>query len=173
MKNNKLFLFCLCLITLSSCEVKVDPGSTEATAPAKKTDSKIRNEITVQAKGLKIEQAFLLYQDGTLVPEGNKAKVGEDVNMRLIISGWKEENGMVYPGAGEKITTSNNNVVLDEKDLFADYTATGVKASDAKYITLTATITKVEVLVDYYEVSFRVWDKKGDGEITGSYKLHI
>jgi hypothetical protein len=134
--------------------------------------SKIRNNIQLNAKGLKVEQAFLLLDDGTLVGEDNKVKVNEKVNLRLIISGWKEENGYVFPEADEKITTSDGDVLVDNKNLFARYDS-GILSKDAEYITLMATITEVNKLFDYFLVSFRVWDKKNNGEITGSYRLHI
>ena len=146
-----------------SCEVKIKAGETE----------KIRNGIELNAKGLQVKQAFLLHSDGTLIPDDNKVNVGEDVKLRLIISGWKEYNGFVFPGAAEKIAASDGAVLLDEPDLFVNYDNIGVSAKDAEYITLTATITKVDKLYDYFLVSFRVWDKKGAGEITGSYKLHL
>ena len=169
----KILLFCFMTGILFSCEVKVNTGTDDKKTATTGGNDKIRNGIVLHTKDLEVEQVFLLYPDGSLVPEDNKTKVNEDIKMRLIISGWKEENGMVYPGAAEKIETNKNLVLVDEPDLFAAYTGTGVKADDAKYISLTATITKVEILVDYFLVTFRVWDKKGTGEITGSYKLYL
>lgn len=157
-------------IGLLSCEVKVDTHNGVKIEAA--SGSKIRNGIQLNAKGLKVEQAFLVYEDGSLVAEDNKAKINEPVKMRLIISNWKEENGLVFADASEKITTSEGEVLVNEPNLFASYTD-GIKAADAKYIILTAIITKVDKLYDYFLVSFRVWDKKGDGEITGSYKLYL
>jgi hypothetical protein len=141
-------------------------------AGVRQTDTKIRNDIKLQTTGLKVSQAFLLYEDGTLVPPENVTNVGKPVKLRLIIDdGWNKENGNVYIGASEKIETSDGQVLLDEKDLFADLTS--VKAEDAKYISLTANISRLDKLYDYFLVSFRVWDKKGNGEVTGSYKLYI
>ena len=56
---------------------------------------------------------------------------------------------------------------------FIDYEKDGVTPEQASYITLMATITEVDKLFDYFLVSFRVWDKKANGEITGSYKLYL
>lgn len=141
-------------------------------ASIQQNGTKIRNDIQLQTSGLKVSQAFLLYEDGTLVPPENITNVGKPVKLRLIIDdGWNKEDGNVYIGASEKIETSDGQVLLDEKDLFSDLAS--VKAEDAKYLSLTANISRIDKLYDYFLVSFRVWDKKGTGEVTGSYRLHI
>jgi len=167
---------CFAMLFCSSCEVKVNTGDDDKTKPAASTgsNSKIRNNIDVKSSGgLKVEQAFLLFEDGSLVPADNKIKVNQKVNLRLIIKGFKEENGKVYFGASEKITTNEGGVIVDVPDLFIDYEKDGVTPEQASYITLMATITEVDKLFDYFLVSFRVWDKKANGEITGSYKLYL
>jgi hypothetical protein len=186
----KLFRFLLApavFLLLTSCGSsgsKQDTATTEAknadSAQAKvetpsqpaESNSKIRNGIELKKNGLDVEQAFLLFEDGTLVPADNKVSVGQKVVMRLIMSGWKEENGMVFPGASEKITTSEGNVVLNEPDLFAG-NADGVSAADAKYISLSAEISQLDKLYDHFLVSFTVWDKKSNAEVNGSYKLYL
>lgn len=146
------------------------PENTEKPAAAEST-SKIRNGIELSKDGLDVEQAFLLYEDGSLVPDGNKVSVGQKVVLRLIMSGWKPDNGKVYLGAAEKITTSEGNIVLDEADLFKEIES--VSEQDAKYISLSAVITKLDKLYDYFVVSFKVWDKKSNAEVSGSYKLYL
>jgi hypothetical protein len=174
-----LFLLCIFAFFCNSCEVKVDTGkkSDEIMSDSKEekssSNSKIRNGIELNEKGLKVDQAFLIFRsDGTLVPADNKVNVGQEVALRLILKGWKEENGKVFPGTSEKITTSDGNVLIDERDLFSSYTE-GVLPKDAGIITLMAVITKLDKLYDYFLVAFRVWDKKGEGEVSGSYKLYI
>jgi len=168
------------IISCGSAENKQESASKEDTAQApvqtptqsSESNSKIRNSIDPRKNGLEVEQAFLLFEDGTLVPSDNKVAVGQKVVMRLIISGWKEENGMVFPGASEKITTSEGNVVLNEPDLFVENTD-GVTAADAKYISLSAVITQLDRLYDHFLVGFTVWDKKSNAEVSGSYKLYL
>jgi hypothetical protein len=167
--NCVLVLF---VFIFSSCEVKVKTGDDKTNSPTNNGNTKIRNNIKLQTKGLEVEQAFLLLDDGSLVGDDNKIKVNDKVNLRLIISRWKEENGHVFLDTDEKITTSDGDVLIDEKNLFAKYD-TGVLSKDAEYVTLMATITQISKLVDYFLVSFRVWDKKGGGEIVGSYKLYL
>jgi hypothetical protein len=156
-----------------SCEFKTELKTASDKNTAKPNESKIRNGITLQTGGLKVSQAFLLYEDGALVPETNEAKVGQKIVLRLIVDGgWKEENGKVFPAASEKILTNTGEVVLNNDDLFGPMTE-GVATKDAQYITLSAVITRIDKLYDYFVVRFRVWDKKGTADVTGSYKLYI
>ena len=146
-----------------SCEVKVNTPDSEG---------KIRNGIQLKEKGLIVEQAFLHFEDGKLVPPDNKVEVGQWVVLQLIINGWQKKDGKVFLDAEEQITTSDGKQLLDEKSLFKDY-ANGLTSEDAKAITLSARITAIDKLYDYFTVSFRVWDKQNQNELSGSYKLHL
>ena len=179
MKKN-LLLTAITSILLFACgdsnnkerDKSTDSNPLVKEASSRTTGAKVRNDIQLQSSGLSVSQAFLLYEDGTLVPPGNITTVGRPVKLRLIVDdGWKAEDGHVYIGASEKIETSEGQVVLDEKDLFSNIPY--VSPADAKYITLTATISGLDKLYDYFLVSFRVWDKKGKGEVTGNYKLYV
>ena len=121
---------------------------------------------------MKVEQAFLLFEDGKLIPTGNKIDVGQWVGLRLILNGWQKQNGKVFVDAEEQITTSDGKQLLDQKNLFKDY-AEGLSSEDAKALTLSARITAIDKLYDYFTVTFRVWDKQSQNEISGSYKLYL
>jgi len=150
-------------------ETKTDSSKPKTTSNSK---IKILNDIELESNGVNVLQAFLLYDDGTLVPKTNETGVGKPVKIRLVIdNGWKEQDGKVSIGASEKIETSDGEIVLDEKDLFTAMPT--INAEDAKFITLTANISRLDKLYDYFLVSFRVWDKNGTGQITGNYKLYI
>jgi hypothetical protein len=174
MKKIMTPIFFLTLILFAACEVTVkqDPPAGKK-AESTETSSKIRNGIELNSKGgMKVSQAFLLFEDGTLVPSTNEAKVNQEVNLRLIIeNGFTQNNGMVEIGASEKIETNTGETLLDEKDLFRNLGE--IEAARAEALTLKAVITRLDKLYDYFLVSFRVWDKKGNGEVTGSYKLYI
>ncbi|MFN2440087.1 MAG: hypothetical protein ABR503_12865, partial [Chitinophagaceae bacterium] len=51
---------------------------------ASKGNTKIKNDIKLESNGINVLQAFLLYEDGTLVPETNETGVGKPVKLRLI-----------------------------------------------------------------------------------------
>ena len=172
MKKIMTPIFFLAIILFCSCEFTVKQEPSADNKPVSK-GSKIRNGIELKTTGdLKVSQAFLLFEDGSLVPSSNEAKVNQEVNLRLIIEGgFTQTNGMVEIGASERIETSTGQVLLDEKDLFSNLGE--IEAARAEALTLKAVITRLDKLYDYFLVSFRVWDKKGNGEVTGSYKLYI
>ena len=53
-----------------------------------------------------------------------------------------------------------------QKNLFKDY-AEGLSSEDAKALTLSARTTAIDKLYDYFTVTFRVWDKQSQNEISG------
>jgi len=168
-----LLLISTCLIF--SCQFKAEIKSPENGSATKSNNSKIRNGIAIKENKLKVSQAFLLYEeDGSLVPESNEVGVGKQIVLRLIIdSGFAVNDGKVFLGASEKIQTSEGQTFLDEKDMFSAYDQSGVSPKDASVLGLFAKITRVDKLYDYFLVSFRVWDKRGTGEVTGTYKFHL
>ncbi|MBA3662973.1 MAG: hypothetical protein H0W61_02025 [Bacteroidetes bacterium] len=160
------------LLALAACvNVNKDDNGVEVKVG---TDSKIRNNIQLEEHGLKVEQAFLLFEDGTLVPQNNETTVGKKILMRLILGdGFKERDGKVFPGASEVIETNTGEVALNEKDLFASYDSTGVSIKDAKFLTLSAIITKIDKLYDYFVVKFKIWDKNSTNYVSGSFKFYV
>lgn len=162
-------LFALVLF-LSSCEVKVTtPGSvTKSTST-----SKIRNGIKVNANGVIVEQAFLTYDDGSLVDETNTTGVNRKLKVNFVVKGWKAENGKVALEANEKVTTNDGDVVMDEKQLFSNGGIEAVSVEDAQYPRLSVVITQVNKLYDFYLVSFKIWNRGTEQSLEGEYKFHI
>lgn len=155
-----------------SAAPKIAPSAEDDTSYTNAQGALISNGIALQTKDVKVSRAFLLYDNSTLVPPGNKTTEGRIVKLRLVVdSGWAEKDGRVSLGASETIRTDQGQVVLEEKDLFADTPLLDARA--ARAITLTATISKLGRRHNHFIVSFRVWDKRGPGEMTGSYKLMV
>ena len=77
------------------------PGTTKESGHTPNTNAetsgtRIRNNIELNTRDLQVSQAFLIYEDGKLVPESNEASVGQPVRLRLVVEGgWKENNGSV------------------------------------------------------------------------------
>ena len=162
------FLLLLIAGMLCSCEVKVNTPSTTNTSSAK-----IRNGIDVNAKGVKVEQAFLTYDDGSLVDESNTTSVNKKLKINFVVKGWKAENDKVALEANEKITTSDGDVIMDEQELFSKGGMETISAADAEYPRLSVVINQVNKLYDFYLVSFKIWNKGTDQSIVGKYKFHI
>ena len=149
----KIINFLLSSLLLVSCEVKV-------------------NGIQFKENGLKVEQAFLLFEDGKLVPSNNKVDLGQWVGLRLIVAGWQKKEEKVYVDAEEQITTSDGKQLLDQRNLFKGY-ANGLSSEDSRPLTLSARIIAIDKWYDFFTVTFRVWDKQNQDEISGSYKLYL
>ncbi|MEO6550176.1 MAG: hypothetical protein ABIN94_19390 [Ferruginibacter sp.] len=148
------------------------PAKRVSTATADNNPTK--NGIRLKATGFKISEAYLVFDDENLVAEGNKVNVGQNVNMVLIIEGgWNETGGRVFPGSSQVIKLNNGKEISNPEDLFAAFDETGVSTEEARYITLNASVTDAKYSKNSVTVNFRVWDKKGSGEITGSYKLNM
>ena len=165
----RLLLLVLLAGIFYSCEVKVNaPGSTTKTSAGK-----IRNGIDINAKGVKVEQAFLTYEDGSLVDESNTTSVNKRLKINFVVKGWKAENDKVVLEANEKVTTSDGDIILDEKELFSKGGMGAISAADAEYPRLSVVINQVPKLYDFYLVTFKIWNKGADQSIEGNYKFHI
>ena len=162
-----LFLFCSAVVA--------QPPAAKKAAPVVAGTAVISNGITVHAKGLTVQQAYLVFEDDTRLPAGNKIKINQTIILKMILSkGFKEIGGKVFPGGKQKIALSTGETILDSDDLFTAFDKTGVSPEAARYIALKAQITGIKDKKNYVLVSFRVWDKKSSAnEITGLYKLYI
>lgn len=151
---------------------KIAVDTITKTAPPPPKNDKIRNGIKLTSNILKVSQAFLMDAEGKLVSDDNVTGINQYLTLRLIIdSGWVPNNNIVKIGASEKVVASDGSIVLDEKDLFEG--GDEVSPADANVIDIKVIIQQVIKLVDYYEVHFRVWDKIGAGDITGSYRFNV
>ena len=162
----KQYVFLLAILCIFSCKEKNKKNDQP------KPDNPYGNGITLQSKNIQVKKAYLRFVDGTIVPENNKVAVGQAVDIWLVVDGWKQEDGKSYLGVSEKIESSNKQHIFEQSDMLATHPE-GVSAEDAKLINVRAVINTLDKHYDYFLVSFRVWDKKGDGEITGSYKLYV
>lgn len=133
----------------------------------------ILNNIVVEEKGgLQVATAFLADEAGNLINPKNTVTIGSPVFLTVQVKeGWKIQDGFVSPGAVQTITTHNSEPVLQSSDLFAGVQR--IKASDAATLRLKVLITATRPDIAFYKIRFRIWDKKGSGEITGHYQLRL
>jgi hypothetical protein len=162
-----------CLLLVNAIAQKPKPVAAAKPKPVA-VQSKIKNNIQLKTNGFKVSEAYLIFDDGTAVPQDNKVDLNQKITLLIIIdAGWKVTDSLVYPGASEKVVLSNGYEVLNNDDLFTAYTEKGVNAADARYISLKAVITQIDNKKNYIIVKFRVWDKKGTSSLSGSYKFFI
>lgn len=135
------------------------------------SNATILHGIVVHQKGgLEISQAFLSHADGTFINNRNNVRLGEVVYLNLVVKGgWMAEGDSVAVGAAQNIVAENGQPVLSSPDLFAN--AGKIYKAKAAHLLLKTTLTKASSGAQKFLVNYRVWDKMGPGEASGSYWL--
>ncbi len=180
MKKLTLVYAAMCCIVLNNCTFTV--GDKKAELKTKTVTSEdnttlngatIKNDIEVDATGVKVKEVYLVDAEYKPLIE-NKARVGEKIHIVIKMdTGWVKENGKSFIGASERILTSSGKVVVSADDIFKEQELTGLDPEDTKVISLSAIITQADPGIDRFEVQFRVWDKKGAGEVKGKYYFSL
>lgn len=184
MKKGKLIPLIIVALVFTSCEFKCELGNTEKKEDGKTTTSQTQpdkndsspkrlNGIELNSKEIQVNQAYLALESGDLVPSTNTVSLGEKIVLIINSNGWKNINNKSYIGISQTITTNTGATVLETGDMFAKYDETGINAEYTNLLKLKAYITETKPEIEYFKVNFRVWDKKGSGEITGNYKFYI
>ena len=180
MKKLTLVYAAMCCIVLNNCTFTV--GDKKAELKTKTVTSEdnttlngatIKNDIEVDATGVKVKEVYLVDAEYKPLTE-NKARVGEKIHIVIKMdTGWVKENGKSFIGASERILTSAGRVVVSADDIFKEQELTGLDPEDTKVISLSAIITQADPGIDKFEVQFKVWDKKGLGEVKGKYYFSL
>ena len=180
MKKLTLVYAAIYCMVINSCDFKT--GDKKADLKIKTVSSKdnttlngaiIKNNIEVDATGVKVKEVYLVDADYNPLTE-NKAAVGEKIHIVIKLdTGWVKENGKSFIGASERILTSAGRVVVSADDIFKEQEIAGLNPDDTKVISLSAIITQADPGVNDFEVQFRVWDKKGNGEVKGKYYFSL
>ena len=87
------------------------------------------------------------------------------------LTGFKEENGMVFPGLSITAIDNDDNVFLDDKDMFLDYSERGISTGDVQgRVSANFTLSGNE-LINPMHFELTIWDKKSDARITVKAEL--
>jgi hypothetical protein len=133
----------------------------------------IKNDIDIEASNVKVKAAYLMTEDAQYKLK-NTAKLNERVILTIELdTGWTKHNGITFLGASEQIFDKDGTVVLDAQDLFSNLNEKGLESKVAHNINLSAFIESIEPGYEEFIVKFRIWDKKGNGEVKGRYKFKI
>ncbi|MCX6253058.1 MAG: hypothetical protein NTV31_01115, partial [Bacteroidia bacterium] len=133
-----------------------------------KFDFKVKEneQITIDPSNVSYDEIYLFSQGSDKVITDNKIKF--DDNIYLIfegLKGFKEENGFVFPGLSLKATDSENNMIIDNDDLFLDYTKTGLASTDfISQVSAHFKIARAE-FKNPLHCELVIWDKKSDARI--------
>ena len=125
------------------------------------------DQIILESSGVSHDEIYLFSQGmNTVITD---SRIDFDDNIYIIaegLKGFNEENGLVFPGLSLKATDSGNNQIFNYDDLFADYTSTGIEASDfagrvSSHFKITGTVFNNPL-----HCQMIIWDKKSDARIT-------
>ena len=140
MRPRFMIIYIMAAFVLQSCQFSCSMGDKNE-APGNTNNPRIKNEIRLTENGVKVEKAYLVFESGKKVPEGNVVDFSEPIKLIIVIEGgWKEVDGRVMLGASERIEIENEGMVLDEEDLFSEGFEIGMSPEDAKTIALSAII---------------------------------
>lgn len=167
-------------VLISSCKFNCSTGGKNS---AKKVSTPeynkaiegatIKNDIELEVTGVKLKSAYLTDANNNPLQE-NETRINEKIYLIIEVdTGWVKEGKTSFIGASERITTSAGKIIVSADDIFKSYETTGMDAKDAEFISLSAVITSASSGLKDFTVHFRVWDKKGPGEIKGKYKFKI
>lgn len=179
--NSKFLLLLILVSLLAGCEFNCSVGDKGGSKSKTYTSTEgdgltgavIKNDIELEATNVKVTKAYLSHQQGKVL-DSNVVYLNEKITCVIISdTGFTKYNGKSYIGASEKVTGSDGTVLLDAKDLFAEYDESGVSAEDAKVVSISASVSEKTPGVDNYKVEFKVWDKRGKGMITGKFKFRV
>lgn len=124
------------------------------------------DQITREGLGVAYNEIYLFSEDDKKVITDNKAKANDNIHIIVEgLTGFKEENKLLFPGLSLKITDAGKNSILDYKDLFLDYSETGVSVTD--FFTRVSSHFKVSEgkINNPLECEMVIWDKKGNARL--------
>jgi hypothetical protein len=127
----------------------------------------IENEkIKIESSDITHDEVYLFSQGKNIVITDNI--IDPDDNIYIIaegIKGFREENGLVFPGLSLKASDSGNKLIINSEDLFSDYSTTGVGVSDfADRVSSHFRITDTGINNPLH-CEMVIWDKKSDARL--------
>ena len=141
-----------------------------------KLDFKVKSneQIVAEANNVSYNEIYLFSKERDRVIPDNKIKFNENTYVIFEgLSGFKVENGMVYPGISLKGTDKEGSVILDFNDLFADYSVSGLAATDFNSQVASHFILKGSEFKNPLHCELIIWDKKSDARIKATVNLIV
>jgi hypothetical protein len=135
----------------------------------------IENEkIAIEPTGVSYNEVYLFSEGDNKVITDSKGKFNDNIHLIIEgLTGFREENNLLFPGLSLKVTDSEKKSVLDYQDLFLDYSTKGVAVSD--FITRVSSHFKVSGTKVNNPLSCEmiIWDKKSDSRIKINTKINL
>jgi hypothetical protein len=132
------------------------------------------DKIKVDPSKVTYKEIYLFSRSKEAVITDGKINYNDEVYIIAEgVSGFKEENGLVFPGLSLSGTDSTGIKILDYSDMFTDYSSKGLSSSDFN--------TRVSVhfkitgsgLKNPFHTVMNVWDKKSDARLKAVTNLEV
>lgn len=132
------------------------------------------DKILIDVVNVSFNEVYIYSKERSRVSPDNVVKFEENTYFIFEgLTGFKEENGLVYPGLRLKGIDSKGNVILDYDDLFADYTETGLSVTDFNSRVASNFILTGTEFNNPFHCEVTIWDKKSDAKITSTADLVV
>ena len=130
---------------------------------------------------IKIEPLNVSYNEVYLYSQGkdkviNDGVISFDDNIYILaegLKGFKEENGLVFPGISFRGTDASGKAIFNYEDMFSDYSTTGIAVSDFNTkISAHFKLTGSEFNNPLHAVII-IWDKKSSARMKISTDMTV
>jgi hypothetical protein len=129
-------------------------------------------QLVIEPSGIKIREAYLFSQERNEVITSNRIRSKEHTYVIIEgLEGLSVSEGLVYPGLAVTLTDAQGNKILEEKDLFSDYTGTGMPSSDLTSGVSYNFILSGGEVKNPLNLVLNIWDKKSTAKIAISASL--
>ncbi len=129
-------------------------------------------QIKIESNNVKYDEVYLYSKERGVVITNSKIKFNE--NTYLIfegLSGFNEEDGMVFPGLKLTAHDDENNTIIEYDDLFSDYSESGLSAADLQSRVSAHFTMEANDFKNPLHLVVSIWDKKSDAAITATTEL--
>jgi len=123
--------------------------------------------LKVDANKVSFNEIYLFSRERGTVISDNKIKFNENTSLIFEgLSGFKEENDLVFPGMSIMARDNDDNAILENDDLFIEYSDSGLSISDfLSGVSSSFTLNTGEFKTPLHFM-VTVWDKRSDARIT-------
>jgi len=130
-----------------------------------KLDFKIKSneKVGIETGNVEYDEIYLYSKERDMVIPDDKIKFNENTYIIFEgLSGFKDENGAVFPGLSLKGTDNDGKVIIESSDLFSDYSESGLTVSDFNARVSAHFILSGSELKNPLHCELTIWDKKSD-----------
>jgi len=135
---------------------------------------KPNDQLLIEPSNVTYNEIYLYSEERECVITDNKIRFNEHSYIIFEgLNGFKEKDGLVYPGLSLKGTDNTGAVILDYEDMFAEYGEKGLNVIDFNtHVSSNFILTGTEFKNPLHCV-WTIWDKNSSSRLITSTDLNI